>query len=485
MLDKLFIGGRWLAAHAAGEFAVYSPYTEQAIHRVAAGGAEDVDMAVKAAHSALPGWRRAGGLMRGRFLAAIAKQIEGRAEGLARLSSLNNGKPLAEARVDMADAAASFAYYAKLAVELEESQDRDIPVPMAGYRSRLRREPAGVVGLIVPWNFPLVTTSWKVAPALAAGCTVVLKPSEVTPLVELELGRIAQDVDLPPGVINIVTGMGNDVGAPLTAHPQVAKISFTGSNAVGSRVMAAAAAGPKAVGLELGGKSPIVVFAGADEDLAADLIIGGIFYNAGQMCSATSRLIIERSIAAPVLERVGAAARALVPGNPLADGTTIGPLTTRAQRDKVLQYLASGRAEGLACLSGGGTPAGCNPGWFVEPTIFADVPVESRLWREEIFGPVLCARTFDTEAEAIALANDTDFGLVATVVGGDPDQANRVADAIEAGHVWINSPQTIFVQTSWGGFKASGIGRELGPWGLSAYLEVKHKTERLKQPAHA
>jgi len=373
----------------------------------------------------------------------------------------------------------SFSYYARLAAELDHRQNSKVAVPDPGYRSALTLEPVGVAGLIVPWNFPLVTTSWKVGPALAAGCTVVLKPSEVTPVVELELGAIAHGAGLPPGVLNIVTGTGPGVGAPMTNHRDVAKISFTGSNAVGTRVMQAAASGPKAIGLELGGKSPIIVFADADLDHAAELVVGGIFYNAGQMCSATSRLLVDKAVAPALLERVVIAARALTMGDPLDPATRMGPLTTRAQFDKVNAYIEDGIKEGLHLLMGGGRPKGVTHGWFIAPTIFTDVPTHSALWREEIFGPVLCTRTFASEAEAIAVANDSDFGLVATVATNDAARAERVADALEAGHVWINSPQTIFVETSWGGFKGSGIGRELGPWGLDAYLEVKHKTTRL------
>ena len=479
MLNELFINGTWQKPSEPGTIDVFNPCTEEVLHRVAAGGPADVDKAVAAAKAALPGWKNAGGAVRGRFLKTIAAKLRERAEELATLSSRNNGKPLAEARVDMADAAASFEYYAGKAVELEARQNSDVAVPDNNYRSQLRLEPAGVSALIVPWNFPLVTTSWKVAPALAAGCTVVLKPSEITPIVELELGRIVTEIGLPPGVLNITTGLGA-VGAAMTVHPDVAKISFTGSNGVGARVMQAASAGPKSVGLELGGKSPIVVFADADEQLAAELIVGGIFYNAGQMCSATSRLVIEKSAAPRILDRVVALAKNLKHGDSLDPKTTMGPLTTRAQYDKVLDYIAKGKALGHKLVTGGGKPGGINRGWFLEPTIFADVPASSPLWREEIFGPVLCVQTFQSEEEAIALANDCEFGLVATIVSSDSAKAQRVADAVEAGHVWINSPQTIFVETSWGGFKASGIGRELGPWGLSAYLEVKHKTTRLQ-----
>ena len=479
MLSELFINGTWQKPSIPGTIDVFNPCTEEVLHRVAAGGPADVNEAVAAAKAALPSWKRVGGAARSRFLNAIAAKLRERAEELATLSSRNNGKPFSEARVDMADAAASFDYYAGKAVELEARQNSDVAVPDVNYRSQLRLEPAGVAALIVPWNFPLVTTSWKVAPALAAGCTVVLKPSEITPIVELELGRIAAEVGLPPGVVNIITGLGT-VGAAMTMHPDVAKISFTGSNGVGARVMQAASTGPKSVGLELGGKSPIVVFADADEQLAAELIVGGIFYNAGQMCSATSRLVIEKSVAPRILEHVVAMAKNLKHGDSLDPATTMGPLTTKAQYDKVLEYIAKGKALGHRLITGGGKPGGINRGWFLEPTIFADVPPSSPLWREEIFGPVLCVQTFQSEEEAIDLANNCDFGLVATIISSDSKRAERVADAVEAGHVWINSPQTIFVETSWGGFKASGIGRELGPWGLSAYLEVKHKTTRLQ-----
>jgi betaine-aldehyde dehydrogenase len=479
MLDRLFIDGEWQLPAESRFIDVYDPFRETAYHAVAAGRSVDVERAVAAAKRALPAWRDMGGKARAFYLAAIASRLRERAEELARISSTNNGKPLYEARIDVNDAATSFEYYAQMAIDLEARQDALVALPDPHFSATLKLEPAGVVGLIVPWNFPLVTTSWKVAPALAAGCTIILKPSEITPIVELELGAIAQAVGLPRGVLNIVTGTGVEVGAPMTTHRDIAKVSFTGSNAVGVRVMAAAAGSIKSVGLELGGKSPIIVFANADINQAVECICGGIFFNAGQMCSATSRLIVERSIAPEIINRVVAAARALKPGNPLDGGTTIGPMTTRAQYEKVLSYIARGRTEGLEILTGGGRPAGVDRGWFIEPTIFTDVPDNSALWREELFGPVLCVRTFEEEDEAIALANDSEFGLVATVMSSDELQAARVADALEVGHVWINSPQVIFVETSWGGFKASGIGRELGPWGLSAYLEVKHTTIRL------
>ena len=317
----------------------------------------------------------------------------------------------------------------------------------------------------------MVTTAWKLAPALAAGCTVVLKPSEVTPLPELELAAIAAQAGVPRGVLNVVTGTGTEVGAALVAHSLVSKVSFTGGTAVGTQVMKSAAETIKGVSLELGGKSTLIVFADADLDLAVDLIAGGAFYNAGQMCSATSRVLAERPIAQELVARLEERTKRTLVGDPFMDGVQMGPLANRVQYDRVRRFIARGKADGARLVIEGEAPPG--PGFFVRPTVFVDPPTDSAVWREEIFGPVLCVRAFSHDEEAISTANDTEFGLVATIVTADRVRAKAVADELEAGVVWINAPQLIFPQTSWGGYKRSSIGRELGPFGLAAFQEIK------------
>jgi betaine-aldehyde dehydrogenase len=476
MHDKLFVNGEWRLPAVPATLAVFNPATEEQIADVAAGGREDVELAVQAARAALTTWRKTSGAQRARYLRDIARAIKSRDEELAALSSRNNGKPLHEARIDISDAIATYDYYATLAEKLDERQNVQVPLAAPGFTSTTKLEPAGVVALIVPWNFPFVTTAWKVAPALAAGCTIVLKPSEITPLIELELGAIALEVGLPAGVLNIVNGTGAEVGSVLCDHADIDKISFTGSNRVGEHVMQAAAKQVKSVSLELGGKSPMIVFDDADIDAAIEWILGGIFYNAGQMCSATSRLLVQQGIASTLMEKLKRATEALKLGDAFTEGVGMGPITSAAQLRTVLRYIDRGVSEGLTVLTGGKRAAGFERGYFVEPTIFVDVPSASALWREEIFGPVLCVRTFLTEEEGIELANDSDFGLAAGIITRDAARAERVANALQAGHIWVNSLQVVFPETSWGGFKRSGIGRELGPWGLEAYLEVKHVT---------
>ncbi|NNB44379.1 aldehyde dehydrogenase family protein [Pseudomonas chlororaphis] len=472
LLNGLYIDGQWRAGSEL--LPVINPSTEEPLALVAGGDRHSVEQAVTAAQAGLVYWAAASGAERGVVLRRIAAGVAEHRERLMHLQSSNNGKPQFEAAIDVDDVIATFEYYAGLAEGLDAAQDRDVPLPSDDFSARVRREPCGVVGLIVPWNFPMVTTAWKLAPALAAGCSVVLKPSEVTPLPELELAAIIAQSGLPKGVFNLVCGTGLAVGAPLAADPRVAKISFTGSNAVGVQVMQRAAETVKGVSLELGGKSSLLVLADADLELAVELACGGGFFNAGQMCSATSRVLVADELADEFLLRLKARAEAIRVADPFDPDVEMGALVNQAQYQRVLGHIERGLSVGAKLVCGGGRPADRERGFFVRPTLFTEVPLDSALWREEIFGPVLCVRSFASEAEAIALANDSEFGLVASVVSADLDNAERVANALQAGLVWINAPQVIFPQTAWGGYKQSSIGRELGPWGLQAFQEIKH-----------
>ncbi|WP_191622673.1 aldehyde dehydrogenase family protein [Pseudomonas fluorescens] len=471
-LDGLYINGQWSAGRE--HLRVINPATEALLTTVNGGDEHAVDQAVAAATAAFKEWSQTSGAERGAILRNIANGVRNGREHLMKLQSCNNGKPQFEAAIDVDDVIATFEYYAELAEGLDARQDSKVPLPSDDFSARLRREPCGVVGLIVPWNFPMVTTAWKLAPALAAGCCVVLKPSEVTPLPELELAAIIAESGLPNGVFNLVCGTGLAVGAPLSADPRIAKISFTGSNAVGVQVMQRAAETVKGVSLELGGKSSLLVLADADLDLAVELACGGAFFNAGQMCSATSRVLVADELEEEFLRRLQKRVQAIRVADPFDAEVEMGALVNQAQYQRVLGHIDRGLSAGARLLCGGNRPADLPRGYFLQPTVFTDVPLDSALWCEEIFGPVLCVRSFTTEAQAIALANDTPFGLVASVVTSDAAAADRVANALQAGMVWINAPQVIFPQAAWGGYKQSSIGRELGPWGLAAFQEIKH-----------
>lgn len=471
-LDGLYINGQWSAGRE--HLRVINPATEALLTTVNGGDEQAVDQAISAATEAFKHWSQTTGTERAAILRNIANGVRNGREQLMNLQSSNNGKPQFEAAIDVDDVIATFDYYAELAEGLDAKQDSNVPLPSEDFTARLRREPCGVVGLIVPWNFPMVTTAWKLAPALAAGCCVVLKPSEVTPLPELELAAIIAESGLPDGVFNLVCGTGLAVGAPLSADPRIAKISFTGSNAVGVQVMQRAAETVKGVSLELGGKSSLLVLADADLQLAVDLACGGAFFNAGQMCSATSRVLVAEQLMDEFLQRLQKRAQAIRVADPFDPHVEMGALVNQAQYQRVLGHIDRGLSAGARLLCGGNRPAHFPRGYFLQPTVFTDVPLDSALWREEIFGPVVCVRSFGSEAEAIALANDTQFGLVASVVTRDAAAADRVANALQAGLVWINAPQVIFPQAAWGGYKQSSVGRELGPWGLAAFQEIKH-----------
>ncbi|WP_157263995.1 aldehyde dehydrogenase family protein [Azohydromonas aeria] len=478
MRTQLFINGQWADPVRKGTFPVVNPATETVIHHAPAGTAEDIDAAVKAARAAFDDgpWPRMKGAERAKYLRAMAKAIRSRQDELARLEVADNGKPLPEASWDIGDAAGCFDYYAGLAEALDQQPEEAIALPDDRFTSKAVREPLGVAGAIVPWNYPLLMASWKVAPALAAGCTMVLKPSELTPLTALELGAIAQQVELPPGVLNIVTGTGPDAGAPLSSHPSVDKLAFTGSVPTGSKIMAAAARDIKKVSLELGGKSPFIVFDDADVAQAVEWIMFGIFWNQGQVCSATSRVLVQDGLYDKLLERLVQEARRIKIGNGLDDGTLLGPLVSKGQFDKVLSAVSQAQEEGATVATGGRAAGGFAAGYFMEPTVLVDVPLDSAAWNEEIFGPVVCVRRFSDEGEAVRLANDSIFGLGAAVMSTDSERAERVAAALRAGIVWINCSQPTFTEAPWGGYKQSGIGRELGHWGLDNYLETKQIT---------
>ncbi|MBS0573751.1 MAG: aldehyde dehydrogenase family protein [Proteobacteria bacterium] len=474
MRTELYIDGRWAAPALGGSFPVVNPATEEVVHHAPAGTAADIDAAVRAARRAFDEgpWPRMTGAERGRIIRAIAAGIMARQAELARLEVIDNGKPLPEAMGDIADAAGCFDFYAGLAEEMDAQGPEALTLADARFAARVVKEPLGVAGAIIPWNYPLLMASWKVAPALAAGCTMVLKPSELTPLTALELGQIAHDAGLPPGVLNIVTGLGPDAGQPLADHTLVDKLAFTGSVPTGAKIMAAAARDIKKISLELGGKSPFVIFADSDLEKAVEWILFGIFWNQGQVCSATSRVLVERGLYPRLLERLVAEARKITIGDGLEQGTLIGPLASEGQFRKVLAAIDRARDQG-ATVACGGRAEGFDRGYFVAPTVLTDVPLDSDAWREEIFGPVVCVRPFDTEEEAVRLSNDSRFGLAAAVMSADDARAERVAAALRAGIVWINCSQPTFTEAPWGGMKQSGIGRELGRWGLENYLETK------------
>lgn len=473
-INNQFINNQWVASQGTRMLDVMNPYLEERIAQVTAGDGADVDAAVHAAQQAQPAWQALSGAERAVYLEAFADALEARREALITLSATNNGKPLAEAGIDLDDAIACYRYYAEQAKALDGRQGQLVSVEMEGVEARTYHDAVGVVALITPWNFPLVTSAWKLAPALAAGCTVVLKPSEVTPLPEQVLADIALEINLPAGVLNLLNGDGEGIGAPLTHHPCVDKVSFTGSNHVGEAVMQAAAVRTASVSLELGGKSPILVMDDADPAQAADWVMAGIYFNAGQICSATSRLLVHESVAEALYAALAERMDAITLGDPLAEGTDLGPLTSAKQRASVQRYLDIAAEEGLTAVRDEKHRTLPDQGYFLAPTLYRDVPVESRLWQEEIFGPVLCARSVASEKEAVTLANDSAYGLAATVISGDPERAKRIGRQLKAGSIWYNSEQLVLPETAWGGFKRSGIGRELGPWGLSAYLEVKH-----------
>lgn len=468
----MYVDGGWRVASDGGTRELLNPSNGRPVATVAEGTADDAETAIVAARRAFDDgpWGSTSAADRAALLFKVADAIDAHRDEFMRIDTLNNGKPLRETEYDAIDAANCFRYYAGLATK-PHGQTFDVPAPSQTFTVR---EPIGVCGQIVPWNYPLLMAVWKLAPALAAGNVCILKPAELTPLSVIRLASIFEQLEFPPGVVNIVLGAGTVVGHALAASELVDKIAFTGGTKTGRSIMRDATTNLKKISLELGGKSPNVVFADADFETAIDYALFGIFANAGQVCSAGSRLILERSLHDRFVERLVERAQKIRVGDGFDPASEMGPIISPVHRERVEAYIENGREEGAKLLCGGNRLGGAlADGNFIAPTIFDGTSRDMRIVQEEIFGPVLVVQTFEGEAEATALANDTIYGLAGAVFTTDIAKAHRVIRKMRAGITWINTYHPTYNEAPWGGYKQSGIGRELGTYGYDAYTEVK------------
>ncbi|WP_329471183.1 aldehyde dehydrogenase family protein [Streptomyces sp. NBC_01723] len=479
-MSELFVDGEWTGAVGGARRDVVNPFDASVVQQVAEADEADVDLAVRAARRAFDrgDWSSAPTRERADVLLRVAQFLLRDQEEIAHVESLDTGKTLKEARIDVEDVSNAFRYFAEIA---DKDGGRIVDVG-PDVLSRVVYQPIGVCALIAPWNYPMLQASWKVAPALAAGNTFVLKPSETTPLSTIHMVRLIAEAGAPPGVANLVLGPGSTVGAAMSAHEDVDLVSFTGGLATGRRIMEACAPGVKNLALELGGKNPNVVFADCDFDAALDYALDAAFLHSGQVCSAGSRLIVQDELHDRFVERLAARARTIRLGSGLDPATESGPLSSAEHRAKVESYLEIARDEGARLVCGGTRPDDpeLSRGFFLLPTIYADCDRSMRIVQEEVFGPVVTVERFRTEDEAVELANDTRYGLAGGVWTSDASRAQRVAGRLRHGTVWINDFHPYLPQAEWGGFGRSGIGRELGPTGLREYQEAKHIYQNLR-----
>jgi len=469
---KLFINNEWRPASSGKTMPVVNPATEEVIAEVPSADRTDVDLAVEAARAALAGpWSQLSARERGRLVRKLGERLMERADDVARLETLHNGKPISESRqIEIPAAAECFEYYGGWS---DKVMGETIPVK-GNHLTYTLREPVGVVAAIVPWNFPLLLAAWKVAPALACGNVVILKPASQTPLTALALAGLAMEVGFPPGVLNVITGAGSLVGQALVEHPGIDKIAFTGDTSTGKSIMRGAAETLKKITLELGGKSPNIVLADADMEAAIRGATIGIFYGKGEVCAAGSRLLVDRAIKDEFVDKLAARVKKMVPGDPLDPKTRYGAISSRKQLDTVLRYIDAGKTEGATLLTGGTrADIGTGKGYFVQPTVFTDVKPSMTISREEIFGPVLATIDFADLDEAIATANDTPYGLAAGVWTRDIKKAHYVARRLQAGTVWVNTYNVYDTAAPFGGYKQSGFGREMSAHALEHYTQVK------------